>query len=190
MKNLILSAASTAALAAAALVPAVASAQDAPASAPTWMSPSFYGTLGYSDTSLDHVNLGAIQARLGARFTPYIGAEVEGSWGVNDDDRSLPNGARLNEKLTSQEAVYGVGYLPINPNVELLARIGYGHTSGTGSIAGVTPGVRGDSWNFGVGGQYMFDPKNGIRLDYTREVYQPRDSDDANVWAISYVRKF
>ena len=60
------------ALALAALLPAAASAQTAPTSGTT-----FYGTLGYADTDLDHVNLGAIQGRLGARFGQYFGVEGE-----------------------------------------------------------------------------------------------------------------
>ena len=38
-------------------------------------------------------------------------------------------------------------------------------------------------------GQYSFDGKNGVRLDYTREQFQDKGG-DANVWAVSYVRKF
>ncbi len=183
MKKLILSAVSAAALAS--LVPVAASAQVAAPSGTT-----FYGTLGYDDTSLSHVNLGAIQTRLGARFGQYFGVEGEASWGVNDDKLHTATGASITEKLDSQEAIYGVGYWPVSPNFDLLARVGYGHTSGTGSVPGVINGVRGDSWNYGVGGQYMFDPKNGLRLDYTRESFVPKNADDANVWSIAYVRKF
>jgi hypothetical protein len=35
----------------------------------------------------------------------------------------------------------------------------------------------------------MFDAKNGLRADYTREEFQDKGG-DANVWAVSYVRKF
>ena len=96
----------------------------------------------------------------------------------------------MKEKLNSQEAIYGVGFLPITPNFDLLARIGYGHTSGSGAVAGVTSGTKGDSWNIGVGGQYSFDGKNGVRLDYTREAFQTHGIEDANVWSVAYVRKF
>lgn len=184
MKKLILSAVS--AVAVSALVPMAASAQTAAANSGT----TFYGNLGYSDTSFPHVNLGSIQGRIGARFGQYFGVEGEASWGVNDDKTHTATGASITEKLDSQEAIYGVGFLPLSPNLDLLARVGYGHTSGTGSVPGVIPGVKGDSWNYGVGGQYMFDPKNGLRVDYTRESFQPKGADDANVWSIAYVRKF
>ncbi len=170
------------ALALAALLPAAASAQSIP-------NPTFYGTLGYAYTDLDHVNLGAIQGRLGARFGQYFGVEGEVSGGVQDDKVNL-GGTDVKFKLDSQEAIDGVGFLPISPNLDLLARVGYGHTEGTGSVAGLSAKVQGDSWNYGVGGQYTFDGKNGVRVDYTREAFQGRDRDDANVWSVGYVRKF
>ena len=161
------------------------------------MSPTYYGTLGYDDSSLDHIDLSSIQLRLGARFSRYFGIEGEGSWGVGSDKVHIIGAPPIKVKQDSQEAIYGVGFLPIMPNLDLLARIGYGHSTGTGPVAGVTGplpgvtnGVRGDSWNVGVGGQYSFDGKNGVRLDYTREAFQNRGVDDANVWSVAYVRKF
>jgi hypothetical protein len=183
-------AASAAAIAA--LLPAAAMAQSTgglTAGAAANTGTSFYGTLGYADTDLSHVNLSAIQGRLGARFGPYFGVEGELSEGVNSDHLDV-GGAEVKVKQDASEAVYGVGFLPLASNFDLLARIGYGHTSGTGSIPGVSTVIKGDSWNYGVGGQYSFDGKNGIRVDYTRQDYQARGADDANVWAVSYVRKF
>ncbi len=182
MKLSTLAAASTAI---AVLLPAAAMAQTTGGMfGPT----TFYGTLGYADTDLDHVNLGSIQGRLGARFGQYLGVEGELAGGVKDDTVNV-NGVDAKVKLNHQEAIYGVGFLPLSPNFDLLARVGYGHSEGTGSVAGVTADAKGDSWNYGVGGQYSFDGKNGIRADYTREQFQNKGG-DANVWAISYVRKF
>lgn len=178
---------STLAVSAAAIalfLPAAAMAQAGSANTGT----SFYGTLGYADTDLDHVNLGSIQGRLGVRFGQYFGVEGELAGGVKDDKVNV-NGTDVKVKLNSQEAIYGVGFLPLSPNFDLLARVGYGHSQGSGSVAGVTANAKGDSWNYGVGGQYSFDGKNGVRADYTREQFQNHGG-DANVWAISYVRKF
>ena len=55
---------------------------------------------------------------------------------------------------------------------------------------GSTTSVKGDSWNYGVGGQYSFDGKNGVRVDYTRESFQEHGANDANVWSIAYIRRF
>ena len=180
MKVLIAAAAATAI---AALSPAIASAQTATSGT------SFYGTLGYADTDLDNVNLGAIQGRLGARFGQYFGVEGEVSGGVKSDKVDV-GGTEVKVKLDHQEAIYGVGFLSLSPNFDLLARVGYGHTQGSGSVSGVSATAKGDSWNYGVGGQYTFDGVNGIRVDYTREAFQSHSADDANVWSVAYVRKF
>jgi outer membrane immunogenic protein len=180
MKKLITAAAG---MAFAAFIPAMASAQ-------TILSgTTFYGTLGYAGTNLDNVDLGAIQGRVGARFGQYFGVEGELSAGIKDDTVNV-GGTDMKVKLDGQEAIYGVGFLPITPNFDLLARVGYGHTEGSGSIAGTSTIVKGDSWNFGAGGQYSFDGKNGVRVDYTREEFQRSEGQDANVWAVAYVRKF
>jgi outer membrane immunogenic protein len=181
--KLLMTAASVAALAA--LLPVAASAQATSASSGT----SFYGTLGYADTNLDHVNLGSIQGRIGARFGTYFGVEGEVAGGVKSDTVNV-SGTDVKVKLDHQEALYGVGFLPVSPNFDLLARVGYGHTQGKGSAAGASATAKGDSVNYGVGGQYTFDGANGVRVDYTRESFQSHGSDDANVWSIAYMRKF
>lgn len=221
MKNLILSAAAAAA-AIAACIAIPASAQTAAPSEGVWpmfgaafthMQPSFYGTLGYADTAIEHVNLGAVQARLGVQPWRYFGIEAEGSWGLYEEAHD-DNFSHFPERIASQEAIYAVGHLPISAGFVLLARVGYGHTAGTkpktyqtacpdfvlegpnGPIYPYCPpsphdaGVSGDSWNYGVGAQYMFDAKNGVRADYIREAYRTSDTPDANVWSIAYVRKF
>lgn len=173
----------TAAAALAALLPAAALAQTANTGT------TFYGTLGYDETYVGSVNLGAIQGRIGARFGRYFGVEGEVSGGVKSNTTNIA-GTPVKVRLDNQEAIYGVGFLPLSPNLDLLARVGYGRTETSGSVAGVTAVGRGDSWNYGVGGQYTFDGTNGVRVDYTRESFQTSGAKDADVWAISYVRKF
>ena len=179
--KLLMTAASIAALAT--LAPLAASAETATTGT------SFYGTLGYDNTSLDHVDLGAIQGRIGARFGQYFGVEGEVAGGVKNDKVNV-GGTDVKVKLDHQEALYGVGFWPVSPNFDLLARVGYGHSQGSGSVSGVSATAKGDSWNYGVGGQYSFDGSNGVRVDYTRESFQGSNSSDANVWSVAYVRKF
>ena len=182
MKTLIIAAS---ALALCALIPAAAQAQNAMA------SPSFYGTLGYADSSTDHLNLGTIQGRLGARFSQYLGVEGELGFGVTNDKTTV-GGVDVKAKIQNQEAIYAVGFLPLNSQWDLLARIGYGDTraKAKASAFGVADSANGNSWNYGVGAQYHFDDKNGVRADYTREEYTGSNSGAANVYAVSYVRKF
>jgi outer membrane immunogenic protein len=183
MKVMITAAAS--ALALAALIPAAASAQTANTGT------SFYGTLGYADSNTDHLNLGTIQGRLGARFGQYFGVEGELGAGVTNDKTTV-NGVDIKAKIQHQEAIYGVGFLPLSANFDLLARVGDGETraKANASAFNVADSASGNSWNYGVGGQYRFDEHNGVRADYTREEYTGNNGGAANVYAISYVRKF
>lgn len=163
------------------LVPGAASAQD--------LSPTTtYGTLGYSASEADGVNLGAIQGRLGARFGKYLGVEGEAAFGVNND-KTYVAGVPVKIEEKHQVAAYGVGYLPVAPNADLFVRAGYGNTKLKASAAGSSASDDGDSWNYGVGGQYFFNDKNGVRADYTRHDFVG-NGPNANEWAVSYVRKF
>ncbi len=180
MKTLIASAAS-AALAIA--IPAFASAQTAPTGT------TYYGSLGYAGASVDGYDLGAIQGRLGARFGQHFGVEGELSGGVSGDKTSI-GGVPVKVDLQNQAAIYGVGFLPLSPNFDLLARVGYGESKIKAStVNGVSAVGDGNSWNYGVGGQYHFDDKNAVRADYTRHDFQD-SSTNADVWSLAYVRKF
>jgi len=177
MKSLIALAATTAVLA----IPAIASAQ-------TFSPTTVYGSLGYANANIDDVNLGAIQGRLGARFGQYVGVEGELAAGVKEDSVNVA-GTSVDVKLQHQAAIYGVGYLPLSPQADLFARVGYGTSKIKASAAGTSAADDGDSWNYGVGGQYFLDDKNGVRLDYTRHDFKD-SSENADVWAIGYTRKF
>ena len=182
MKLALIAAASAATLLVAGFA-APALAQDAAANAPgtvTW-----YTNLGYTGVDADHADLSAIDGRVGARFGRYLGAEGEVAFGVNSD--SVGGGA--NVKLNDEEAVYAVGYLPINPKLDLFVRAGYGnedfHFGGAASGHEST-----GSWNYGVGGQYFFTGKDGVRVDYTRVSTISHDVPDANTWGVNWVHRF
>src|SRR5258708_23839611 len=134
------------------------------AAQPATSGTSFYGTLGYAGTSLDHVDLGAIQGRVGARFGQYFGVEGEVSGGVKDDEVNV-GGTDVKVKLDHQEALYGVGFLPISPNLDLLARGGYGHTGSPGAAPRGSAPAQGGSWNYGAGGPHDLHRPNGGRVD-------------------------
>lgn len=163
------------------VAPAAAIAQEAGTT-------SVYGTLGYAGSNTEGSDLGAIQGRVGARLGKYVGIEGELGAGVKNDKTTVA-GTDIKIAPQHQAAVYGVGFLPVAPNVDLFARVGYGTTKTKVSGGGTSVTDDSDSWNYGVGGQYMVDGKNGVRADYTR--YDYRDSSaNANVWALSYLRKF
>jgi outer membrane immunogenic protein len=182
MKYLITAAASLAVLA---VGPVAAQAQ-------SMSTPEIYGSVGYAHADAGDFDLGAIQGRLGAKITPYFGVEGELALGVKDDTYRPPvsiGASPIDVELNHSAAIYGVGFLPINPNADLFARVGYGTTEIEASAAGISSKADGESWNYGVGGRYFLDANNGFRADYTRQEFQD-DGGSADVWAVGYVRKF
>ncbi len=147
-----------------------------------------YGTLGGEDINSDSANVGAITGRLGARFIPYFGVEGEVSAGLGGDHANI-GAVRTGVHVNDQYAGYAVGFLPVTPNADLLARVGYGASDLNLSQPGRSFHDHVTSWNAGVGGQYFFDGKDGLRADYTRETADHANL-DANVWSLAYVRKF
>lgn len=164
MKSLMITAAAAALTMAAA--PAVSQAQEV------------YGTVGYANVDADGPTLGAIQARLGYKFNPYVGVEGEAAFGVSGDTT-----AGVDVDLKHEVGAYVIGFAPITPKADLFARVGYSSTSFDTSLGDVD----GDGVAYGVGGQYHFTDKDGVRLDWTRHDY---DAGNADVWAIAYTRKF
>ncbi|MDO8911390.1 MAG: porin family protein [Phenylobacterium sp.] len=147
-----------------------------------------YGSLGYANHHVTDADAGAVQARLGARLSPYFGAEVELSKGVKSGDGQV-SGIPLEVEVEHQAAIYGVGFLPITPRADLFVRAGYGETKLNFTAAGGSATDRNTSWNFGAGGQYFLDDKNGVRLDYTHHDFM-KSEDTADVWVVAYTRKF
>ena len=179
MKALMIAGAAIVALSA----PALAHA-DQPAAGTT----TFNGSIGYAAADADGINLGAVQGRLGVRFGQYLGIEGELAGGVDGDTVDVL-GTSTEVKLRHQEAIYGVGYLPVNQNFDLLARVGYGHSEISASGPGVPLATaNGNSWNYGVGGQYFFTKHDGVRADYTH--YHYNGGGGANVFSVAYVRTF
>jgi outer membrane immunogenic protein len=152
-------------------------------------NPTYYGTLGYNDFNGAGADLPAISGRLGAKLLPYVGVEGEVSVGVGND-RTDPFRGNIGEHLNDQYAGYVVGYAPLTPKFDLLARVGYGHSDLHATDPAGSGNFGADSWNYGAGGQYFFDHVNGVRADYTREDFQCAACGSANVWSLAYVRKF
>jgi hypothetical protein len=164
-------------------VPAIAQAQQAP-------NAGLYGTLGYAGTSSSGADVGAIQGRLGYRLNDYVGAEGEVSGGVKDDRVAVAPGVDAKVGLDHQAAIYGVGFLPVTPQLDVLGRVGYGHSKMSEKVAGISGSDAADSWNYGAGVQYHLDGKNGVRADYTREDFQRDAGGHADVWSVAYARRF
>lgn len=146
-----------------------------------------YGSIGYSSVQGDTTDLGAVTARLGAKLTPYIGVEGEASFGVSDDDVVGIPGATA--ELEHDLAAYVTGTIPVASNLELFGRLGYGTTKIKAEVLGVSASNSQESVNWGVGANYFLDSQNGVRADWTRRDYRDGGG-EADVWSLSYVRKF
>lgn len=181
MKNALIAAASLAAIAA--VVPAAAFAQETAAPAT-----GVYGNLNVGIADGGQADLKILQGRLGYRINPYVGVEGELATGLKSDTDTIA-GVEVNTKLKHAAAGYVVGFLPVAPNTELLARVGYGTTKLRAKAAGFSASDSAESWNFGVGAQHHFDGVNGIRADFTRQEFN-HDQGHANVWTVGYSRKF
>lgn len=161
-----------------------------PASAQT-ESTGVYGTLGYSYVDAGSgFQFGAVTARVGGRFHQYFGVEGEAGIGVKDDDVTLA-GVNVETELKHSFNGYVVGFLPVAENFDILVRGGYGTTEIEASALGSTIDGSDESWNYGIGAQYLFDGKNGVRADYTRYNFgDDSGNEDADAWSIAYIRKF
>ena len=164
----------------------------APALAQTMSQPQpqAYAGNGYTGLSPNGHDAGEVTGRLGGKMGRYWGVEAELGTGVNSTTYASPGGrTSLSEQPSG--AGYIVGYVPITPRFELLARVGGGDTQFKYETPTGTTQVVSGSFNYGAGGQYFFDDKNGLRADYTRRDFQgstaPRDMD---TWSVGYVRKF
>ena len=109
-----------------------------------------------------------------------------------DDDLSIAVAGtpptNVDVELKHAAAIYGVAGVPLGENGRIFARVGYGTQKIEASAAGVAIDGSEESVNYGVGAQYFFDGQNGIRGDYTKHDFN--DSGDADVWSVSYVRRF
>jgi outer membrane immunogenic protein len=122
-----------------------------------------YGNAGYTHFDADDVKLGGVTGRLGYRFHPNFAVEGEATIGVDDD-----NIGGVTIELDHALGVFGVGILPVAPNVDIFGRVGYGQIEASASVPGVSATADDDGFAFGAGAQYMFTPKLGVRGDYTR----------------------
>lgn len=181
MKNALIAAASLAAIAT--VVPAAALAQDAAST-----NAGAYVNLNVGTVDADNIDPKVIGGRLGYRFNDWIGVEGELATGLKSDKDTVA-GVDVSYKLKHSADAYLVGFAPIAPNTDLIARIGYGTTKIRAKASGVSASDSEESFNFGVGAQHHFDGMNGVRVDYTRKEFG-NGGVDANIWSVGYSRRF
>lgn len=150
----------------------------------------------YVNVGVDAVELDAfaITGRVGYQFNQYFSVEGQGSFGIIDDsDDDL--GLDINADYLIGGFVRGA--YPITDQFSVFARGGY-HFSQLGVDAdGFNDSFDFDFDGFAFGGgiEYIFDGKNGVRLDAT---FLDADIDEdgfeasgtLETYSIAYVRKF
>ena len=131
---------------------------------------SFYGSVGGILYDIDDSAVG-VQARVGYDSGNIFGAEIEGSFGVSDDDSV--NGAVTTENdIDYSVAGFAIGRVPVARGLSAHARIGYHETevSRTTTMGGMTTeaDLNFDGLAYGGGFEWDISPIDAIRADYTR----------------------
>lgn len=168
----------------------------------------FYANVGAGRFHGERISSDEITGRLGARFGDYFGVEGELSVGLGEHRfvYSPPCthpicplyifAALLQTKLEHAEAAYAVGYLPVLPNADLFARVGYG-TSHYAIKGAIGRDFDPQGLQLGAGAQYFLDEANGLRFDYTHSDLESDNffgkvalGKNLDSWTISYTRSF
>jgi outer membrane immunogenic protein len=160
-----------------------------PAMAQSVSSTQVSGSVGYTVLDGDGVSLGAITGRVTARLSPYFGVEGEASFGTKDDTATF-GAVTGNLSHEYDVAAYGFATLPLSPNFELFARVGYGSTQLKAELASFSVTEDGESVNYGAGANYFFDAQNGVRADWTRRDFTDGNGGALDTYGLSYVRRF
>ncbi len=141
---------------------------------------------GYELADFDGVDFDTVVVRGSYDFTQYVGVEGQLNIGLGDESLTI-GGVTGDVSLDYVAGVFGVVRPFSNENGSVFLRAGYTTTEGGASVAGLSASVDDQAWAYGVGGEYFFDGRNGVRADYTRFDYD--DGGDADFFGISYVRR-
>ncbi len=178
-------------LAALALPPS-AQADDTPATGAAVAGTGWYGAIGYGRNVGHGPDDSSLNLLAGWKFQPNLGLELELNDGLRDGHRRPDPSAAdpLHHDRGQMEfsaAAYGVAFLPLTPQLQLLARLGVGETQFSGNLAHPN-GLNLTSLNAGLGAIYNVSATNAIRADYTHKSFDHHGDDDA--LAVSFVHKF
>lgn len=153
-------------------------------------------SFGYTAADFEDATLGLAVARYNYSFTDYLAAEAEIGFGIVEDD--ISDGA-LDADVSANLSygLFGVVQYPLDERgSNLFARLGYQETELEFDIAGIgETDVDTDGVAAGVGANYFFNDRSGVRFDYTyfdAEVDEDGINADgeAHFYGISYVHKF
>lgn len=134
-------------------------------------------SVGYTFATVDDADLGLITARYNYSFTDYFA--VEGDIGIGVTDGDLDFGDEFDGMFvpiaseTSADfgaGLFAVGQYPLDyKGSNVFVRAGYQFSSieSEADDLDLSVDVDADGFALGVGGNYFFTPRHGVRLDYT-----------------------
>ena len=146
-----------------------------------------YAREAYSPSGLPSLGFNTIVVRGGAQFSQHWGVEMDGGFGLGSDTIH-PSGVAVTIKEDYQLHIYGVGYLPVSKDADIIGRVGYGRTHTTISGGGFSAPA--DDFGAAAGVGFRIFPgggKNGFRVDYTHFFDNNLPGD---TFGATYVRKF
>jgi opacity protein-like surface antigen len=161
-----------------------------------------YGSLGAAMYKIEAADLDTeafgVQARLGYDILPYLSAEIEGAIGVVDGsgEETLPTTPPTLVEgdigVDYSVGVFGVGRLPVSPELGVFGRVGYHEKklSIDTSLNGGPVTSNSDSVNglaYGGGLEYNLTQSDALRADFTR--YET-DIGDIDSVSVAYLRRF
>ena len=162
-----------------------ANAQDAAAPA-AGAHTGAYVQVGLSDTKLDD-DYGAVNFGAGYDINKYVAVEADFEVGVTNKTITY-GGYDIKTKLNYSAGAFVVGKLPVSANVDLTARVGYVKAQVKASAGSNSATVDEDGAAYGIGVRYFPNGGlNGVRADLTRVKL---DDGDADIYQVSYVRRF
>jgi len=155
------------------------------------------------DLGTEDIDTFIINGRIGYRFNDFFAVEGELGFGTGGDeiDRVIPVevdpfgtldvDANVALDVDNYYIGFARGILPVSDQFDLFVRVGYGEANGdadvTASAFGFTESVSvsqsESGFAYGIGGQYDFTEKDGIRVDYTL-------LDDTDIISLAYARRF
>ncbi len=154
------------------------------------------------DLGTEDINVTMINGRIGYRLNDFFAVEGEIGFGLGGDDfnRVVPvdvGGALVDVNLNADLDVdnYYIGFVrgiyPVSDQFDIFARVGYGEASAEADLVGSALGFTASGsesqdasdFAYGVGAEFSFTAKDGIRADYTR-------LDETDIISLAYSRRF
>ncbi|MBR9825972.1 MAG: porin family protein [Alphaproteobacteria bacterium] len=140
---------------------------------------------GYERADFDGVELDTVVLRGSYFFNENFGVEGQLNFGVNDESVTVGT-VTADVDMDYGFGAFGVYRFPASDNFNFFARAGYLHAELEASVANFSVSDDDGAFAAGIGAEWMFDDRNGVRFDYTYADYD----NEANFYGISYVRRF